>query len=78
MIGAGEHATVHAAAQAFLREAEGHVTGVVPAATTPLPAVGRVSFLCAPSMERWGEKQANRSSVRTTIRSRQCSSRDIA
>jgi hypothetical protein len=44
IIGAGEHAAVREATQAFLREADEHFAGFVPTATTPLPAVGRVRF----------------------------------
>jgi hypothetical protein len=44
IIGAGEHAPVREATQAFLREADEHLSGFVPTGTTPLPAVGRVRF----------------------------------
>jgi hypothetical protein len=44
IIGAGEHVAVREAIQTFLREADEHFSGFVPASTTPLPAIGRVRF----------------------------------
>lgn len=44
IIGAGEHAAVREATQAFLQEADRHLAGFLPTAETPLPAVGRVRF----------------------------------
>ena len=44
IIGAGEHAAVREATQAFLDEAEAHVAGLLPTATTPVPVLGRVRF----------------------------------
>jgi hypothetical protein len=78
IIGAGEHAAVREAIHAFLQEADEHLRGFVPTATTPLPATGRVRFICAPSRERWPEKRANRTSVTTTTRSRHNSTQDKA
>ena len=44
VIGAGAHATVHAAAQAWLAAAETHLAHLRPSETTPLPEVDRVRF----------------------------------
>lgn len=45
VIGAGQHAAVRAATEAFLAAAEGHLDALTPARDTSLPPEGKVRFL---------------------------------